>query len=93
LLFVFIEPVIGTFDPVIDIAFEDDLGPVFELDVHLPVAVRPDHTGRLGVAVSEGEIERRTVLIEIRDLSITADILDLRRLFDERCNPLVQITN
>ena len=80
-----------TLDPVVDIALEDDFGPVLEVGVHLPVTVRPDHTGEIGVAVSEGEIECSTVLMEIRDLASTADTVEGRRIFDDRRNPVVQL--
>jgi hypothetical protein len=77
--------------PVIDITLEDDFGPVLKVGVHIPVAVRPDHTGELRVAVSEGEIERRTVLMEIRNFANTPDAIEGRRVLDDRCNPVVQL--
>jgi len=80
-----------TFDPVVDIALKDDLGPVFEVGIHLPVAVRPDHTGKLGIAVSEGEIERRAVLMEIGYFADTTDTLEGRCLLNEGCNLLIQL--
>jgi hypothetical protein len=80
-----------TLSPVVDIAFEDDLGPVLELGIHLPIAVRPDHAGELRVAISEGEIERSTVLVEIGNFADTADTVEGRRFLDGRCNPLVQL--
>lgn len=45
--------------PVIDIPFEDDLGSVLKVSIHLPIAVHPDHTGKLGAA-GEREVECRT---------------------------------
>jgi hypothetical protein len=80
-----------TFDPVVDIAFEDDLRAILEVGVHVPVAVRPDHTGELGLTIRERKIERSTVLVEIGDFSETADAVEGRRFLDGRCNPLVQL--
>jgi hypothetical protein len=36
--------------PAIDIPFENDLGSVLKLSIHLPIAVRSDHIGKLAVA-------------------------------------------
>jgi hypothetical protein len=49
----------------------------------------PDHTGKLGVAVGQSEIERRTVLVEVSNFSDTADAIEGRRLLDDRCDLVV----
>jgi len=80
-----------TLDRVVHIAFEDDLCVIFEVCIHLPVAVRPEHTGELGVAVGEREVERRTVLVKVNDFANTADAVEGRRVLDDRRNLLVRL--
>ena len=72
-------------------AFEDDLSPVLEVHVHVPIAVRPEQAGKFGVAVGEREIERRTVLVEVGDFSDTADSVEGGRLFDDRRDSVIQL--
>jgi hypothetical protein len=73
-------------------AFEDDLSPVLEVHVHVPIAVRPERAGKFGVAVGEGDIEGGTVLVEVSDFSDTADTVG-RHLLDNSCDSVVQLCN
>jgi hypothetical protein len=41
--------------------------------------------------VSEGEVERRTVLIEMCDLANTADTIERRWILHDRCDLAVQL--
>ena len=74
-------------------AVEDDLSPVLEVHVHVPIAVRPEQAGKFGVAVGEGDIEGGTVLVEVSDFSETADSAEGRRLLGNSCDPVVQFCN
>lgn len=75
-----------------EIAFEDDLGSIVKIGVHIPVAIHPEYTGKLDVAVGEG-IERSTVLVYVGDLSDTADTVEGRRPLDDRYDSVVQLWN
>jgi hypothetical protein len=64
------------FDPVIDVTVNDDFEAILEFDVHVPIAAPPEHTRKLVCAVGEREVEGCTTPTEIRDLTVTANILE-----------------
>ncbi|GKZ16265.1 hypothetical protein HAL_41460 [Haladaptatus sp. T7] len=54
----------------------DDFEAILEVDVHIPIAAPPEHTRKLVCAIGEREVEGCITPPEIRDLTITADILE-----------------
>jgi hypothetical protein len=72
-----------TLDPVIDVSVNDDFEAILEVDVHIPIAAPPEHTRKLVCTVGEREVEGCVAPTEIRDLTITADILErFGRVYD-----------
>lgn len=77
--------------PVDGSSCEDGLGSILEVDVHVPVTIRLEHTGKLAIPVGDSKAEGGTILVEVSDFADTADAVEGRHLLNNRHNLLVQL--
>jgi hypothetical protein len=77
----------------VDVSFEDDLHPVFEVDSPVSVSALPDHAGEVVFAIGEGEVDGCVPLAHIYYPAHTADAVETRCGVGDLVDPVVQVSD